>query len=293
MKKGVALLSTIMFIVAILGFVTLNTKLFKKATGNIDEIQFMIQSGIIVDDIIALFKKTPMLKKVKNSQSLKMLLDLFIGIPFALEDYSVNIALSNTKNAKFNINNLDENSSAIIEDIFIQKELSAPIYLIDIIKDILKTVSDTTYYNTEWFDENPFAHHGNIINKEHLSKIIDFYKKKHYDTAVNLAFFDTILKYENNGNSRTLDINAMSKEQWSLFVPNCGYFEEDYIENITDLNNRCGVETGLILKKLGFTSFFIPVVEVKIDISKENQNAHIVFDYNTNNAKVSNFEFIF
>jgi hypothetical protein len=85
----------------------------------------------------------------------------------------------------------------------------------------------------------------------------------------------------------------MSKEQWSLFVPNCGYFEEDYIENITDLNNRCGVETGLILKKLGFTSFFIPVVEVKIDISKENQNAHIVFDYNTNNAKVSNFEFIF
>jgi len=292
-RRGVALLITLFFIIAITAAVGVSLMNLKKSGEELHEARFLLQSGAVVEDVLALMKETDKLGAVSDADTLSVFLFSAGFIPLELKELLVKIEITSAM-GHVNINTLaasKELQQALIE-YMVRFNVQDAYYMSDLLIDCMGGYKEV--YKTNIFDEMPELYRERIVSKRHFKKVIDFYVRERHDNAVNKLPWDELIRFDDN-NITAVDANYITPALWQMYIP--GLEEERAFELAS------GEGTYYALKDIGLSpeesaklakfklTFFQPIVRMDIEILENNSSAHMAFDYDLSTKKGKHFEF--
>lgn len=290
-KKAIALLITLLFIILITASIGLGLKYINDTAKQVEDERLLYQSTIIVDDILELLKKSKEIQNIKDQDSLDIFLSEKSFIPIEFEGMKIGITLKSAR-SKIDINSL-KNSTIKIE--LLQSYMDrymANSNFIYVILDILNSTQQNTLYNSDILSKKPQLFRGNIVSYEHFMELENFFQQENNDkTLKNIDFKE--LFYFSNDNNYTIDLNQANEHTWE-FLLNC---QPQRAQQMVKKNYKSYEDLGLndeelnIIKNVFKTSFFEPYIDVNVDISKDDSDINIEFQYDIKNKKGGNFVF--
>ncbi len=292
-RRGVALLITLFFIIAITAAVGVSLMHLKKSGEALHEARFLLQSGAVVEDVIKLMSEADKLGAVTDTDTLNLFLMTAGFIPLELKELLVKIEITSAM-GRVNINALGsskELQEALIE-YMARYNVQDAFYMSDLLMDCMGGYKEV--YKTDIFDSMPELYRERIVSKRHLRKVLDFYVRERHDNAVNKLPWDDLVRFDDN-NATAVDANYVTPALWQFYLP--GIQEERAVELAS------GEGTYTKLEDLGLSdedrtrlgkfnlSFFQPTVHMDIEVMENNSTAHIAFDYDLSTKKGKHFEF--
>lgn len=292
-RRAIALLITVMFVIVISIAIGFGLKQVNLASQEMKTEKFMYQSSIIIEDVLAILKKSPELKSIADSNG-SMEMFIFLSqtgfIPLDLSGIEVVLKLSSAR-SKFNLSALNQNRmsalKAYLNNYMINSEY------VDMLFDNMSGIKEDNSYNSAIFDENPYLFRDYVVSAKHLEKINDFYTKEYNDNNLKNIDFNNLFSYGLDVNS-SIDLNYATTEVWEMML---GVQKEraEFLsqgagayESIEDLN--LGPEETIRLGVFN-TSFYEPKIYVDIDISESTSSSKISFEYDIQSNKGSNFAY--
>jgi len=292
-RRGVALLITLFFIIAITAAVGVSLMNLKKSGEELHEARFLLQSGAIVEDILTLMNEADKLGVVSDAESLNIFLLTAGFIPLELKELLVKIEITSAM-GHMNINTLA--SSKAFQEALVaymaRFNVQDAYYMSDLLIDCMGGYKDV--YKTNIFDEMPELYRGRIVSQRHFEKILNFYILERHDSAVSKLPWDTLIRFDDS-NATALDANYITPALWQLIVS--GMQEERALDlasgeivyaTLEDMRLSPDEMVEVNKFRLGF---FHPVVRMDIEVMENNSTAHVAFDYDLSTKKGKHFEF--
>lgn len=293
-RHGVALLITLFFIIAITAAVGVSLMNLQKSSQQLQQARFLLQSGAVVEDVLALMSEADKLGAVTDADSLSLFLLSAGFIPLELNELLVKIEITSAM-GRININTLagsQEFQKALLE-YMVRFNVQDAIYMSELLMDCMGGYKEV--YKTNIFDETPELFRDRIVSKRHLEKILDFYIRERHDNAVVKMPWDELVRFD-DANVTAVDANYITPALWQMYLP--GLEEERAIElsangegmykSLEDIDLSTEERSSLTRFNLGF---FQPVVRMDIEVLENNSSAHIAFDYDLSSKKGKHFEF--
>ena len=289
-KRGIALLVTLMFVIVITVAIGFGLKQVNSASSIVQKENFMYQSSLIIEDVINILQTSQDVKKIATSDDLYLFLSQTSFIPFEISGMSIVLKISSAR-GKFNPTNLrnDNNISNRMGE-YLNSYGINPQYL-EILADNFGGIKEDNSYNSRIFDENPSLFRDYIASPAHLKIINDFYAKEFNDNSLSKIDFNNLFYFGNDSNV-TIDVNYATPEVWELML-GCS---KERAETLSLGGGAYSNEADLGLsddEKLNFRLFkkdyFVPILLVKIEITKGTSISKISFEYNISTKKGSNF----
>lgn len=306
MRKGIALLITLMFIMAISISIGVGLSYTSRAQNSLKDENFVLQSNIILNDVLVLLKDSPELKEIVKDKSGDMF-SIFLAqssfIPF--ESSGIQIALEiQSARSKFNPSSLISADKKTIDlhrvnafREFLSKRMVNQTY-VDILLDGLGGVKDDLSYNSDIFNYNDTLYRDSIASKKHLENFNEFFKDSFLDNSLSLIEFDKLLYFSddaNSTNSYTIDLNYATAEVWELMLGvdelraqelalGGGYYSKDNMPQLSE-------EEKTFLDK--FQTSYAPqmYLDVKVEVIQSEFRANISFEYDIATQKGYNFSY--
>jgi len=292
-RRGVALLITLFFIIAITAAVGISLMNLKKSGDELHEARFLLQSSAIVEDIIALMSEADKLGVVSDAESLNIFLLTAGFIPLELKELLVKIEITSAM-GHINVNTLA--SSKAFQEALVaymsRFNVQDAYFMSDLLIDCMGGHKDV--YKTNIFDEMPELYRERIVSKRHFEKILDFYVLERHDSAVSKLPWDALIRFDDS-NATALDANYITPELWQMMV--VGMQEERALElgsgelvyaTVEDMQLSPDEKVEVSKFNLGY---FHPIVRMDIEIMENNSSAHVAFDYDLSSKKGKHFEF--
>ncbi len=307
-KKGIALLITMIFIIAITVAIGVGLKQINKASQSVQNESFMIETSMILDDVLRILQTSKELDMILKGDDIKIKREAFYiflsqtaFIPFESSGIKMSLELSSAR-SKFNPNTLfDENSTMNSNARHFVKVEALTRYLnlyeinaqyTDIIVDMISGIKEDMSYNTNIFNENPHLFRDYITSEKHLAEINDFYMKTYRENKLKNVPFKNLFYFSKDKTKYKIDLNYATVETWQLML-GCDKLRAE------QLNEEAGSYSkldDLVLsddEKLSLaefkTSYFEPIVEVNVEIMKDELATKIRFEYNMKTKKGTNF----
>lgn len=292
-KKGIALLLTMMFIIAITLSVGIGLKYTNNAKDSLKNENFLLQTSVILDDVLTILEKSKELDSVlkdKTGESLYIFLSQNQFIPIEYSNIRIGIEFSSAR-SKFNLNTLDALNVQALKQ-YISNYMVEPSY-VDILLDGMSGVKEDASYNSDIFNEKPTLFRDYITSYEHLEEFNDFYTNKFYDNSLAKIKFDDIFNYSKDTNT-SIDLNYASVEVWKLILGvsdeeaeqlalSGGSYTQEDPPKLSDEQNK-------ILQNYKH-SYYEPYIDVKLEIIQDKFSAKIAFEYDIKNRKGYNFHY--
>ncbi len=302
-KKGIALLITLLFIVAITLSVGIGLKQVKEASTHVQNENFMLQTSVILDDVLKLLENSKELKEVAKAESgeaFYIFLSQSSFIPFEAAGVKISLEIFSAR-SKVNINSLrDINATNLNQpneklDAFkvYLNNYSVNIAYGDILMDLMGGIKEDMSYNSDIFYEKPYLFRDYVTSYKHLLELNDFYLKSYHDNSLQNIEFEKLFTFHKNRENK-LDLNYASVETWELMLgvdklrAEELYLGSGFYTALGDLN--LNDEEKLALQKFS-VSYFEPFLDVTIEILENESIAKIHFEYDIKNAKGSNFSY--
>jgi len=302
-KNGIALLITLLFIVAITLSIGIGLKQVKKASDYVQTENFMFQTSIILDDVQKLLQNSPELKEVANDatgESLFIFLSESSFIPFEAADIKVSLEIQSAR-ARLNINSLIDintsNEQGTSDRVNALKEYlsnyNINVVYGDILLDIMGGIKEDMSYNSDIFYQKPYLFRDYVVSVKHLNEINDFYTKSYRENSLKNIELENLFSFSEDRNT-SMDVNYISTEVWELVLgvdklraqelsAGGGSYTDDASLNLTD-------DELLQLKRFKY-SFFEYYLDVKVEVIQDSSIAKIHFEYDIKNKKGSNFSY--
>jgi len=297
-RNAIALMITLFFIMAISVVLGLSLKYLNKATSEVKNENFTLQTSVILDDVLNILKTSADLDAIVKENS-KEALYLFLTeasfIPFESSGVSVVIELKSAR-SMVNINTLVDKNGTMqperqraFEEYFINYNINSE--YINMLVDNMSKIKEDMSYNSAIFNENPYLFRDYIASQKHLEVINDFYAKSYNDNRLSKIDFEKLF-YFSKDREYIIDLNYINAETWRLLTScdeqraqelNLGAGSYEKFEDL-GLNE---VEE-LTLKRFN-VSFYEPYLYVNVNISDGSSSANIGFEYDMKNKKGSNF----
>jgi len=298
-KRGaIALMMTLLFIIAITAALAVSLAYVQDSQKKVAQSRFLNQANVIVEDVLNFLRTSPQLKEVKDAQSLNLLLQTASMIPLEYHQMRLLIEIKSAA-AKFNINTLG--SSAKMREAFnnflARYNVQDSAYLIALLVDNMRghVEMQNKMYESDIFDDEMWLYRDKIASQKHLEKILDFYMKNRHDPAVQDIEWENLVRFGDT-NDTALDLNYVTPMVWQMLVPTLDKDTSKAIsEHIAVFKNL--EDAGLtpqdakLAKDVFKVKFYVPVLEINIDVEENNASAKIKFDYNLKTKKGKNFEF--
>lgn len=301
-RKGVALLVTLFFIIAITTALGISLSQLQKGSKEVYKGDRIIQSSALLEDILLLLKGSPELKMVKDAETLNIMLLSASVIPFSAEGLEVMIGMK-SEMGKLNINALKASipsggtlyDSVLIQrfnDYLLKREVQDPSYLSQILLDCMGGIK--IYYNSDIFDHEPQLYRDRIASAEHLSKILDFYARMRHDGSVYNVPWEELVRFDDNS-STDLDANYVSAELWQMILPDIS--EERALElaggetvygSLEDLSVS---EEELAALAPFHVGTYVPRIRVSVDMTEHNSSVRMGFVYDINSTTAKEFSY--
>ena len=295
-KNAIALLMTMMFIMAITLSIGIGLKYTNNAQERLKKEIFLLQTNVILEDILNILKTSKELNQIKSQTELFMFLSQTSFVPIEYADIKIALELSSAR-AKFNPNTLYDFNSTNLNN---QKVLALKEYMstkmvnpayVDILLDGMGGIKKDNSYYSDIFNEKPTLFRDYITSYEHLLEFNDFYINSFYDNSLSKVKFEEIF-YFTKDTSIKIDLNYASVEVWKLML---GISNEEakalthYAGTYTKDNPpKLDDEQIKILKNFK-TSYYEPYIYVKLEIIQDTLIAKIAFEYDIVNGKGYNF----
>ncbi len=276
MKKSIALLAVLGFIIIIIGLSTGILKLYEKFSST--SYSYISQNSLILKNI----KKTlnNALKEINNSD-IQNIFTTYPPIVSKDENFILNIEISPV-NDKININNLIENNKTNIyilntlSNILEYYEILDPLFFEDLLLDTLDldTLERDAYSEIILYKE---FQNGTIYNYKHFKEILDYYANIKNDKNIYKIPWD---KYIFFGDKKKyiLDCNLIDKNLAKFIGLE---FKNDIIscENLIENN----LTQNLNIKPFDKNNSYL--IKVDTNYFLNNQKYNLSFFYNTKTKK--------
>ena len=282
-----------MFVIVITVAIGFGLKQVNIASQIVKDENFTYQCQIILQDVLNILqtsKEVQMVSDDNSSEGLFIFLSQAAFIPFESSGLEVILQISNAR-SKFNPLLLKQNQA---------RQDAVKLYLnnyminnqyVDILVDNMSGVKEDNSYNSAIFDEKPYLFRDYVASAEHLEAINDFYAREYNDNSLKKINFDNLFYYSDD-NSTKIDLNYATTEVWEMLLGSTK-------ERAEFLTNGAGSYTDLTslnlnsdeLERLALfdTSFFEPILFVKVEISQNGSTSKINFEYDIKEKKGSNF----
>lgn len=297
-KTGIALLITLLFIMAISVSIGVGLKYVNDASAEVENENFLFQSRVVTDDIVNLLRESKELEALAKDDSIEGLF-VFLSqsgfIPFEIADLKVSIEIGSAR-AKFNPNRLsDGNNSVEAHKVDALKEYMSRYRVnhtyVDILLDTMNPKN--TSYNSSIFDENPYLFREYITSYSHLEEINDFYTQTHYDNSLKNIDFEKLF-YPSPDRDTKIDLNYATPDVWEMILG----VDKERAEQLslgsgsyTDLESLALNDEEIKSLSRFDVSYFEPHLEIRLHISKDGKSADIRFEYDIKNKQGLNFSY--
>ncbi len=290
-KKAIALLITVLFIMAITISVGLGLKYVKNASNSVNSEQYMLQSSVVVNDVLKMLKNSAALDQINSADGLALFLEESSFIPFQSNGIKVLIEISSAR-AKINPNTLlDQDRLNAFKSFLITNRVN-PEYA-SMLSDVMSGIKEDMSYNTDIFTKKPYLFRDYIASQEHLLEINDAYIKKYHDNSLKNIDMQELF-YISKDKNTTIDLKHATPLAWELML-GCD-------ENRATLLSANGVAINSLDElalsdeekkalQIFQTSFYEPYIDVKLEIIQKDVSVNIRFEYNIKLKKGSNFVF--
>jgi len=297
-KKGIALLITLLFIMAISVSIGIGLKYVNDASAEVENENFLLQSRVVTDDIINLLKNSREMEALAKNDSAEGLF-IFLSqsgfIPFEIVNLKVSMEIDSAR-AKFNPNTLSDGNNTIdLKRVDALKEYMSRYNINHTYVDILldNMLPENTSYNSSIFDENPYLFRDYIASDAHLEEINDFYTQTYYDNSLKNVDFEKLF-YVSPDRHTKIDLNYATAEVWEMILG----VDKPRAEQLSlgggsysDLESLgLGEEERKSLSRFE-VSYFEPSLDIRLHISKDDKSADIRFEYDIKNKKGLNFSY--
>jgi len=301
-KRGIALLVTLLFIVAITLSVGVGLKQVKEAAVEIQNENFMLQTSVILDDVLKLLQNSQelaLVSKNESSEALYVFLAQSSFIPFeaagvkiALEIFSARSKLNINTFGDINVTQGRENKKLNALKLYLNT-YGVNIVYADILMDLMGGIKEDMSYNSEIFYEKPYLFRDYVISSTHLEELNDFYMKSYHENSLKNIDFSNLFSFNRDKKSK-IDVNYASVATWELMLGvNQLRAEEHFLgagmySKLEDLN--LNDDEKLAIK--GFRiSYFEPHLDINIEVIDNENVAKIHFEYDIKTKKGSNFSY--
>jgi hypothetical protein len=297
-KQGIALLITLLFIMAISVSIGIGLKYVNDASAEVENENFLFQSRVVTDDIINLLKNSQEIEALAKEDSVEGLF-IFLSqsgfIPFEIADLKISMEISSAR-AKFNPNTLcDGNNTIAVKKVDALKEYISRYRInhtyVDILLDNMNP--GNTSYNSRIFDENPYLFREYIASDTHLEDINDFYTQTYYDNNLKNIDLEKLFYVSPDRHTR-IDLNYATPEVWEMILG----VDRPRAEQLSlgggsyfDLESLALDEDEIKSLSRFEVSYFEPSLDIRLHISKDDKNADIRFEYDIKNKKGLNFSY--
>ena len=275
--------------------VGIGLKQVKEASHHVENENFMIQTSVILEDVMQILKTSQQLNDINSSEDFFIFLSQTSFIPLQSNDIRVNIEL-NSARSKFNVNALvDSNTTADKNKVealkvYLNKQMVNSEY-VGILLDNMGGIKEDLSYNSAIFNEKPYLFRDYISSLRHLNEINSFYEKTYHDNSLKNIDFEKLFYFSSYKNN-FIDLNYATPQTWELIL-GCDKTRAQQLSlgtgAYTSLDDL-GLSDDEKLNMSHFsTSFFEKFINVTIEIEENFQNGKIMFEYDINKKKGSNF----
>ena len=300
MRRGVALLLTLVIVMLMAIVIGWSMRTLNEAKETIEKERFMIQSGMIVEDVLGILKKSPEINAVadeNNSIALFTLLSSASMLPFESQGYRVLISLKSAR-SKLNINTFKASDTTRakqrrerLANFLIGHGLGSDLY--DYILDAMGGIKEDGSYRSDLFYGDPQLYRDAIVSSRQMERILLDYAKKDGIDPFSKLDFDKIFSYD-EAKEVKLDLNYATPEVWELVAGVSKERAKQLFESAgayaSEEDLGLSEEERQILSLFDY-SFFEPVILVHIDIMKEARTGMIEFEYDIKKKKARRFVF--
>ena len=290
-RRAIALLITVFFIMLITLSVGAGLKYINNASKSMQSEQFILQSAMILDDVLVLLKSSEELSKIASSDELAIFLAESSFIPFESNGVSVVIEISSARD-RINPNTLITKPRLdAFKNYLILKMVNTE--YADMLSDVIGGIKEDMSYNTDIFNQKPYLFRDYMASSKHLEELNDSYLKRYHESSLQNIDTDKLFYISTDKNS-SLDLNLAAPSAWELML-GCDEGRAEVLSSgggtYTALDDLGLSEPEKIALNEFKTSFFEPYVYVKIEITQKDSTANIAFEYDIQSKKGSNFVF--
>lgn len=298
MRKGVALLITVLFIMAITLAIGVGLRQVKEASLHVENASFLLQTNTLLEDVLNILKDSKELEIIateKSSLGFFAFLSSVSFIPFESSGLKVSIEIKSAR-AKLNPNSLLDGSAQLARvealEKYLSKKMLNPQY-VTLLLDITGGIKEDNSYNSAIFNEKPTLFRDYIVSQKHLEEVNDFYMKTYHDNTLKNIDFTNIFYFSQDKKSK-IDLNYASSEVWEILL-GC---DETRARELTlgaggyttlDDLDLSDAERAALFKF--DTTFFEPFLDVVVHIAQNSASAKIKFEYNISTKKGYNFAY--
>lgn len=283
------------FIILISVAVGVGLKHVKESSQEVQKSALMIQTNLILEDILKILKSSKELEQIDSAE------DLFRFLSEnsfkELESSGVKVIL-NLKSAgsRFNVNALSESNNSVnvqrvnlLKDFLNRRSINGS--LADILLDMMSGYRDDMSYNSNIFDTKPTLFRDRITSREHLNEALQYYSATYHDDLTKKMDIENLFYYDRDKNS-SIDLNYATDEVWELIL-SCDRAKAK------ELKEHKGVYTKLQDLELDEkqmsnlssfrTTFFGTRLSVAVDIVQNEHDAKVRFEYDLKTKKATDF----
>lgn len=294
MKKhrAIALLVTVFFIIAISIPLGISLKQVKEASSEVASEIFMLQSTLVVEDVLNILKNSKELEEVVQESDVKALwhfLSKVTFIPFQSNGLEVSIEIASAR-SKFNPNTLLETNTTHPLGLYLSNFDIKEDYVALLLEN-MGGIKEDNSYNSDIFEQNPTLFRDYIVSQKHLDEINNFYMQNSHENAIAKIDFEKLFYFSSQKNY-FIDVNYATKEVWRLML-GCS---DERAKQLFSGGGLYAKEEDLALSeaetemlKMFKTTFYEAHLDVKIRIGRSNQSAFVRFEYDMKTKKGSNF----
>jgi len=291
-KNAIALLITLFFLMAITISLGLGLKYINNARTDISKENFLLQTNVILDDVLTFLKNSPELKLIKNDKSGEAY-DIFLAqsefIPFEAAGVKLAISIKSARR-KINLNKLLELNAQIgqpepklLEQFrtFLSGYNVNPIY-VELLKDSVSKYNINYYPTTDILDAKPDIYRQYVTSYDHLKEINEHYTNTYYENSLDQIDFEDLFYIANP--SRAYCIDSYYVSSWAK------HFLEGVDIDATDdfvVDANASEFSALYCKDQNSRR----VVEVELEVLQGANTANINFEYNIEQSKGYNFSY--
>ena len=289
MKKGVVLLVTMGFIVALIGLIAYLFSLSDRMFDRVNQIQKRDQSAVLFSDVKGLIDSYA--KDVKSDDNLSVFLS---GVPPFYDSKSgLELEISMTSlSDKININSIllkgkiDKNIKKYIENICETYNVLDPSLFISIILDTIDIDDIAREVSSEISLVNTKFSNGSIFSKKQFDTLLNYYARIAQDQNIFKIPWDKLIYFGGLENG-TVDCNRMSKEMvWALGLDGSNYIG---CEDLKSKENK-KIATKYKLKEFDKEDNYYILVKIYYQVDKISDRVSFIYDIKTH--KASNFELL-
>jgi hypothetical protein len=297
-RHAIALIITVFFIMLITVALGVSLKQVKEARDEIHKQDFILQTNIILEDVLKILNDSKELEAIAKEESGDALNIFLAGasfIPFEHSGISVILELKSAR-SMFNINamvdkngKLSENRVGSLVEYF--RSYNVDTNYVGVLQDNISKSKVDTYYNSEIFTENPYLFRDYIASKKHLQTINDFFMRYNNDNSLSKIKFDELFYFSKDTETK-IDLNYATPETWRLLLHCDEVRAEDLsfgggsYQTMADLNLTTEETEFLSYFE---TSFYEPFLDVRVEIKEGSLSSKIRFEYDMKTKKGSNF----